>query len=66
MIKRHASLLIIAAISSALLAFGPAANAQTAVGKKVAARLAAAGMAASCRTPAAERPAREILGTKWA
>ena len=42
MINRQASLVIIAAISSALLAFGSVANAQTAVAKKVAARLAAA------------------------
>jgi Cysteine rich repeat len=42
MIKRCASLFTVAAILSALLAFAPAANAQTAVGKKVATRLAAA------------------------
>lgn len=42
MIKRQASLIAIAAISTALLASGSIANAQTAVGKKVAARLAAA------------------------
>ncbi len=42
MIKRRASLFTVAAIFSALLAFAPAANAQTAVGKKVATRLAAA------------------------
>ena len=42
MINRQASLIAIAAIFSALLASGSVASAQTAVGKKVAARLAAA------------------------
>ena len=42
MIKRHALLIVVAAMSSALLVSGSVANAQTAVGKKVAARLATA------------------------